>query len=595
MIRKSHFVQLTLLMLLLFVLYQITSISITFDEFKSNFSNKNNSNATDVSDIELSNDKNSSANIVMITGDNGPVSSSIEEELYYLKKDYKVYKSIFALSEENLANTQVIILASDKMKDAYDLETIQNAMNKGINVIMAILPNKEELGREWKSLLGIKTMGDIHYQEGISIFSGFFLGDKQDYEKLKIKTRSIKVESTCKTYIAGLLTDKDTDSDEELSVMYEKVPDLLWRNVYKNGQIYVINGSFLETHNGIGIISAIFAQMYEDFIYPVINAKALFVNNAPYLSYENDEEMQKRYARNSQRFFLDIILPDIITLSMSTGNIPTFYGVASLNESANSRDELNTSVLPIVNTELKRIGAEMGISDYNKENLKNGKKVIDTMNLYKKELGDYKCSSLYVDKVDKTDNDSMISEVNKHTEIGSLVSSWDRGTSFSYNKGNILNIPAVTEGFSYGDENLFKLHSIATALGVVTHKIDINDMVYPQRKDEDWSNSFKDLASAVDTYWDGYKSLDSLNISSTERRVSRFLNIKPHMTKSKSSITISIDGFDEEAYFMLRTKKKVMGIDHGKVTEIQEGAYLIYADSANVKITLDEQSNKSRR
>lgn len=366
------------------------------------------------------------------------------------------------------------------------------------------------------------------------------------------------------------------------------MPDLLWRNVHKKGQIYVVNGSFLETHNGIGIISAIFAQMYEDFIYPVINAKAVLVNNAPYLSYENDDEIQKRYARNSQRFFMDIVLPDIIALSMTSGNVPTFYGVTSLNENATSEDKLNTSVLPIVNSELKRIGAEMGISDYDIKKLQNGKKLIDTINLYKKELGDYKCRSLYVNKVDKTVNNFMISEVNDIMEIGSLVSSWDSGTSFSYNKNNIVNIPAVTEGFSYGDEDLFKLHSIATALGVVTHSIDINEMVYPQKNDEDWSNSFKDLASAVMTYWDGYKSLDSLNISSTENRVSRFLDSKPHITKSENSISISIDGFDEEAYFMLRTKKKVMGIDHGKVTEIQEGAYLIYADQANVKITLDE-------
>lgn len=587
MIRKSHFVQLTLLILLLFVLYQITSISITFDEFKSSFSNENN-NVIDIDRVGLSNDENSSASIVMIAGDNERVASSIEEELYYLKKEYKVYKSIFTLSEKNLANTEVIILASDKMEGAYDLETVQNAMNKGIHVIMARLPNKDELSQEWKSLLGIKTMGDTYDQEGISIFSGFFLGDKQDYKKLKIKTRNIKVESTCKTYIAGLLADKDKVNGEKLSMMYEKMPDLLWRNVYKKSQIYVVNGSFLETHNGIGIISAIFAQMYEDFIYPVVNAKALFINNAPYLSYENDEEMQKRYARNSQRFLLDIVLPDIIALSMSSGNVPTFYGVTSLNENSTSKNKLNTSVVPIMNSELKRIGAEMGISDYDGDNLQSGKKVIDTINLYKKELDDYKCRSLYVNKIDKTVNDLMVSEVNSFTEIGSLVSSWDRGTSFSYHKGNIVNIPAVTEGFSYGDGDLFKLHSIATALGVVTHKIDINEMVYPQSKDKDWSNSFKDLASAVDTYWDGYKSLDSLNISSTESRVLRFLNIKPHITKFKNGITISIDSFDEEAYFMLRTKKKVVGIDHGKVTKIQEGAYLIYADSANVKITLDE-------
>ncbi len=112
----------------------------------------------------------------------------------------------------------------------------------------------------------------------------------------------------------------------------------------------------------------------------------------------------------------------------------------------------------------------------------------------------------------------------------------------------------------------------------------------------DWSHSFKDITAAVSTYWDKYKSLDSLNISSTQSRIARFLDITPHITRSKDSITIDIDGFDEEAYFMLRTNKEVVGIDHGKVTEIEDGAYLIYANHANVNITLEEtSSDESRR
>ncbi|MFZ7120106.1 MAG: DUF2194 domain-containing protein [Eubacteriaceae bacterium] len=582
MVKKVHYIQLTLLILLLFILFQMTSISISFDELRSSFNDNHNNLVVDI-DSSGNSIKNSSGSILMITGKNDDEAVYIEQGLYYLRRGYRVNESLLTLSEEDLNNTEIIILASNTMENTYDLKTVQNCMKKGINVIMAVLPSEDELSEDWQTLLGIKSLSGTYVQEGINIFSGFFLGGKHEYAELNVETMNIKVTSTCKTYIAGLTDDKDMSV-----IKNEEMPDILWRNVYEGSQIYVVNGSFFDSNNGIGIITSIFAQIYQDFVYPVINAKALIVNNAPYLSLENEEEMQKKYARNSQRFFEDIALPDIIALSMSTSNVPTFFAIGSFDESIISENELNTSALSTLASELKRIGGEIGVSDYDRYSVQTEEKVIDAIDIYKNTLKNYDLRALYLNNYDKNISGKLVNSVNNQINISTLISSWDDGTTFSYYDKNIVNIPVITEGFSYSDEDLFKLHSTATALGVIIHGIDMSKIIYPENDDKDWSNIFKDLTSSVDTYWANYKNIDSLKISDVDSRVSKFLDIIPNITIDGNGISISIDGFEKEAYFMLRTQKVVTGIDNGTITKVEDGAYLIYATDSNVVVTLHE-------
>jgi len=271
---------------------------------------------------------------------------------------------------------------------------------------------------------------------------------------------------------------------------------------------------------------------------------------------------------------------------MSSGNVPTFYAVSSLDEGIIGKSDLNTSLISVVNDELNRIGGEMGISAYDRQTNQDEEKVANTIEIYKKKLGNYEFKSLFLNNFDKNLYDTLIGTVNKLTSIRSLVSDWDDGTSISYYNNSIVNIPVITEGFTYTDEELFKLQSVATALGVVTHEIDMEDIIYPENDEDDWSKAFSDFTSAVDTYWVKYKCLDALNITGVNSRISNFLAMTPNIIIDNNSIKISIDGFDTEAYFMLRTEKEIATINNGSFTKVEDGAYLIYANDANVEITL---------
>lgn len=574
MIKKVHYIQLTLLMLFLFVLFQITSISISFNSAENKSDGDLNYSSVESTETE------ENAEYLLITGEESAMAANIEQELIYLKKSYRIEKSLLSFSEEKVKKTKVIILASNQIQNAYNLEILQSYMKLGIHVIMTELP-LEELDDEWKAFLGIQKMEETSSQQGIIIFSGFFLGGKQEYKNLKVDSVDIKVTSTCKTYIAGY---SDTLGDEKYKNY--NLQDIVWRNIYEGSQIYVVNGSFLKSSGGIGILSGILAQINQDFIYPVINAKALIINNAPFMTQENSEVMQSKYARTSKRFFEDLVLPNVIALCLSSDYVPTFYAIGSFDEDAVQESDYDTEILSIVQREMDKIGGELGISAYDRKKTDTRTKLGNTINLFQEELQDYQFKSLNIEHCDKDLKEDLVSEMEDKLPLTSVLTDGDDGTPFSLYRNNIVEVPMISEGFRYNEEEYFKLQSTMTALGIITHEVDMSEVVFPEKKRSDWANALVDMTSMINSYWKKYKKFDSLNISAASEHIYRFLTMKPEITIENNKISILIENYDREAYFVLRTEKKISKMKNASFTKLEDGAYLISAKADNLEITL---------
>lgn len=574
MIKKTQYIQLSLLMLLLFVLFQFSSYSISSNS-KNDVDNKQ--NVTNEAEYEI---MNSNKDILVVTGSNEEAAFQITQELSYMKRSYLVKDSLFSVTKEEKSKINLIILASDSMKGYYDLETLQSYIDQGVNVIVAVLPVKE-LDDEWNKLLGISQINNNISQVGILVFDGFLLGGKQDYEKLNVDAPYIKVTSSCKTYIVGYKEKKVKAEVKQYEFMY----DIVWRNIYEDSQIYIINGSCIKDV-GCGILSAIFAQMYPDYLYPVINAKALIINNAPYLTKENTDEMMKRYARNAERFFADLAFPNIISINLSCHYIPTLYGVSSFDQRSADSKDYDTEILPLLQENLGRIGGEIGISAYDLQNHSAKEKVLADIQLFGNFLGNSSLSSLNLSQYDKSSRDTLIDEVEKQMTLKAVVSYAEEGTTFSYYKGDIVNVPIISKGFEYSEKEYFKLQSMATALGVISHEADMKDIIFPEGSGDDWPQAAMSLSSMLDSYLKSYKAFESMNVTQMSERISRFLAMNPEITVENNTIQVKIHHFDTEAFFILRTKKKISNIANGSYSKIEDGAYLITAKKVNLTIEL---------
>ena len=574
MIKKIHYIQLVLLILLLFFLFQFTSISISFNSSGSDYNYVQTNTAGYNYRIA-----SGSPEVLLISGDNGAVAACLEQELTYMKKSYRIEKSLVSYQKEELNNTKILILCSDKMADAYNLQLVQEYMKKGINVIMAGMPS-DGLDQNWRSFLGISELGNLFKQKGITVFSGFFLGGEQKYKSLNFDTYRLNVSSTCKTYIAGIPEKSEQQKPQG------PFQDMLWRNVYDRSQIFVVNGSFFKDNDSIGILSGIFSQIYKDFLYPVINAKVFLVNNSPSLVLENEEKMQSRYARNSKRFFEDIVLPDIVALSLSTENVPTFFAVSSIDYRLKGKQNYDTSVLPALQQELQKIGGEIGVSAYDLRDSRPEDKVLNDVKLFTDYLKDYSFQAINLVNYDKVYQPELLTKVNRISNVSSIITEGDKSTNFSMFNKSVVNIPVVSKGFSENDRELFKFHNAATALGVISHEIDMKEIIYAADNAADWTSASVNLTGLVGTYWRNFKVLDSTNITKAGKRVHRFLEMRPEIQVKDDRIKVLINNFDGEAYFILRSDKSIAAISNGKFKKLEDNAYLICSLSPEFELTL---------
>lgn len=577
MIKTAQFIQLSLLMLLLFLLFQFSSYSITFYQQLNEKDGEGGNPGNTSYEIEAY-----KKDILVITGDNIAATDTVTQTLAYMKRGYRISTDLFSVAAGEGDDPEIIIFTSETMKDCYDIRTLRAYLERGVTVIFAVLP-AGELDDAWMEVLGIERIRPEIRQEGVLAFEGFLLGGKQDYKEFDVEAPFIKSTATCKTYMVGYKEKIVEGTIREFDYMY----DIVWRNRYQNSQIFVVNGKLFEKYMGSGILSAIFAQIYPSYIYPVVNAKALIINNAPYLSRENQEEMMKRYSRNAGRLLADLILPNIISISMTYNCVPTLYGISSFDSQA-YQNTYNTSFLPILNENVRRIGGEIGISAYDRRQINIKDKLLKDINRFEEVLGFDKISSIHSGETDQ-DIDELVSEARSRLSLLTVVTGGKDGVADFHEKDGIVYLPVISRGFAYTEEEYFRLSNMATALGIINHEADMKRVVFPESMEDDWTHAMMNLSSMLDSYWNVFDTLEGTNISELGRRVTTFLKLQPDIYVDESRIQVSIGEFDGPVYFILRTRKSIADIENGTFLPIEKGSYMITADKAELTITLSDE------
>ena len=134
----------------------------------------------------------------------------------------------------------------------------------------------------------------------------------------------------------------------------------------------VFNGTGITGDFWRGTIAGCINALNDTVIYPVINAKCIFIDDFPSPQYENDSEVLKEeYNRTVGEFYRDIWWPDMQKIAKQTGDIYTGLFVATYNDIVNPDDfyyEQNSMEQYYGNSLLKN-GYELGAHGYNHQSL----------------------------------------------------------------------------------------------------------------------------------------------------------------------------------------------------------------------------------
>lgn len=469
--------------------------------------------------------------IIINEADSNNLEDVVSKYLDYSKSSYQVLRHMDEITEDLQKSIKVVFLC-DNTVNAQEKQILNSLLNKGISIVFLQIPDSTCIKQQdLFNMLGIKEDINKISQKGIRFISDFLLGGRQDYPNIKLEMLSVKLKSTCKTYVYGLAKPRDNEK-----ITNEELPPIIWRNSYYNGQVFVVNGSLINSDYGYGIIPAMLAQLQEDYIYPAVNGLAMIIQGFPYFENVNEYELQSRYSTNALGLQQDILWPSIISISKKHDIAPGFFMAQGMDTVV---DSVTKKALAYYIKEIKALGGDIGALQ-----------------------------------------DDIVSFE------GTQLKRWDTFTNYNESGEKSTIIPITLDGFTYTDKERLAFYSRVTALGIITQRTDMKSILYPINDDYDWVKVSVSLDTLIGRLRKEFAGIDSVNITELTKRMKGYQLLEPVIQYKEDSINIHMQRLNGNGYFILRTNKKIDSIRGGRYKQMEECAYLIEAQQNDIIIKM---------
>lgn len=586
MITANAMISLTAMMFLVLFLFQVSASSVEF------FQGEKYQQIVDEDRLTLKNEtkednklliKNKKKSYLFGMG-NEKIPNGVIEGLTALKEPYEIIVSLEQVLE-NIQQTERIILYQTKYSDT-EIQDLEKIASKGIDLIFAVLP--EDLSQiTLLEILGIDGIKKYNVKtDGIRVLEDYMLGGRSDYKKLSVHNIPwVQLKGSTKTYMCGLFKDYEKDK-----IKNEELPPLAWRNHFASSYVFVFNGNYMIEKSNMGMFISALANMKDTFVYPVINARAMFVNNFPFLTSENDKEMQKRYSMSTRRFLEDNILPDLVSITEKTGDVISAGANLSFDRKKETGEENQEDTLKSFQNILLKQNGEMGLSFYDRQDIRG--KINSNIEFFQNN-SKVKFPFFYGQGLSK---EELLEIKTKIPEAGTVINEWDEieGSTFQFIENDLVSVPVTSSDYAYSDKENLRLKNAMSGLGFSNHKIDIEDVVYPTKNKDNWRYQSVELGKNLDTFWKPYEVFDGLSLAEAGIRVRQYLLMDYfyEVSYSGKEVELQIENFHNEAYFLLRTNKELLHIEGGSWKEAGEGAYLLTIEHEKAKLTFKNVSGR---
>lgn len=615
MVSRRNYLTVAIMMLILFFMFQFTGVmknqlnEYGVNEYdQSTYTHLNAENT--FSDIVSG--SSASADVFYVGAVSGDVAKVVSSWCEYSKRTLQTYQTLSAC--EIVPENQLIILDGlTTVRTDADILILQEWMDKGVNIIFARMPDVSVIQKsaQLEQMLGINRIVSTDVTlNGMHLFSGFFLGGERIYEaqnKEDEKRQDLDhnipwyvTGAGTKTYLVGTLTDEVFDQTvprslleefsnmEKTSVKNNLLPAVIWRYGTTNSKVFCVNDDFLTDVSGIGILSAMTAQISDYEIYPVVNAQNLVAADMPAFSSENEEKMQELYAQSASAVYREIIWPSLVALQETTGAKLTC--MVSPQFTYDDEQEPDGSEVAYYLKQLKEQDGELGWSATNRSNLSVSEKLTLDKPFWKDYGADYKITSIYLrDGSQKADAVQAL----KNEDVRTVVVSDDDSTSpiISYAGENITQQKVTSAGITHTFSDDLKLRSMETAIGYSNITLDLLSVTYPETEQDSWEKMLRKLSPNLTTFWKPFEAFTHTTLSESDQRIRRFLAIDYEQERQDDNITVRVKNFDQQAWFVLRLNgETVKSVKGGTSTKIEDGAYLICAEKDEITIKVGRKS-----
>ena len=394
---------------------------------------------------------------------------------------------------------------------------------------------------------------------------------------------------------------------------------ILWEAEFGQGKIVFINSDQFIDKSSRGLIGAAYSLLHDVVIFPVINASVFCIDDlpAPVPEGKNDD-IFRQFTRDIESFYLNVWWPDMqdledkYNLKISSFTIETYeYTLQPPFEYIIGQEDLVQYFGGIV----LRDGGELGLHGFNHVPLckeEDGfNQVLDyptwsttaDMQGSIRELQRFSVSmfpgqtfAVYVPPSNMLCQDARawLPEVLPDLKVIASIYLPDADVpayiqEFSEAEDGIIEFPRIVSGYDpdnymqWAAANEIWLHYTAAHF---VHPDDVLDNYRTGGKP--WTDLRKTLDEYLLWVYSSMPAVRNLTASEGAMAVQRFARLTPEFNCNDKECRITLDGFYDEGWLLMRTGKTPATITNGDFTQVSPDLYLIEASAANILIGFEE-------
>lgn len=393
----------------------------------------------------------------------------------------------------------------------------------------------------------------------------------------------------------------------------ENLP-VLWEQSYGRGKFIVYNSNNLGAKTNRGVLTGMLALSKENYFYPIIGIKTIFIDDYPAPVPEgNYDKIYREFQLSPLTFFRQVWWPEMLRLASLhdvkyTGLIIESYkgDVKSPFEAEN--DEVIRHNFVVHGRELLKHGGELGINGYNHQPLvvsgssdtwnsvEDMFSALTELKRYVNEFFPEYQIRVYVPPANilSPEGKAVIKQAFPDLKVFCSLYEGPKKTmayyqDFARNPDGTFELPRVTSGFVIDDYMLWNGLNVMSTWGVFSHFVYPGEIFFIENRDYSWHymrNSFESLLKSTKS---NYPWLRATTTSGAIEYMADYFDISYSIVESKDELEITCENFRKEVFFILKTSRKIIGRQNCKIEPIDTKSYLVKISRANAKIIFERE------
>lgn len=387
---------------------------------------------------------------------------------------------------------------------------------------------------------------------------------------------------------------------------------LLWERSYGKGKYVVFNSNQALRKNWRGVFIAGLSRLYDDFSYPIIGAKVMFIDNFAAPVPDNKlHGIQNDFNMNMEDFYRHIWWPDMLGLATNNNIKYTGLMIQTYNDKVkppfidDTTDSIHKTVVSY-GRELLRSGGEIGIHGYNRQplamqgynqekwgyniwdNPENMRRSLLALKEYSESLFPYYRVHTYVPphNILSPEGRAVVRSTFPSVNIFSSLYSapYEEGylyQDFDRNRDGSYDIPRVSSGFEVLNDGYWNQFSSINAYGMFSHFVDSDDLYDAKKTGQSWKYYRKSLGEFVKTINNRYPWLRASTTSEAANHMDVYSDFDYVTHYLENGDLEFLTNGVADAYLVFRSTKDIDSVEGFVLTNLGDGAYLLRTNNTS--------------